>query len=369
MTTWTFALFAMIALASARLAPTRARDTVLLAFSVAFFALVEPWALVPLGVMALGVFYLSRAGRTKLAIALPLLLLIGFKTYAALQAASPLRVINEPLVPLGLSYLAFSAIHYAVELRRGRIEQPTLTAFLHFLFFFPTVTAGPIKRWEGFEPLPESGWDSARIGGLRIAGGLVKLLVLAPPCRSLVVSMLEQGVWTGSKAWSVLYAASFWIYFDFSGYSDVAIGVSRVLGYRVPENFNWPFLKTNLQDFWRAWHMSLTRWLGEYVYISLGGSRHGLPRHLFNITAVMVTIGLWHEFSLRFVVWAVYHAAGLIVLTLWRRVRPPRENPSLIGQVAAGLLTFHFVAVGFLFVFADAPTVGRIVLALFGLGG
>ena len=369
MITWTFALFALGALAAARLAPLRARDTVLFSFSMAFFAALEPWALVPLGVMALGVFYLARAGRTKLAIALPLVLLVGFKTYAALQATSPLRVIEEPLVPLGLSYLAFSAIHYAVELRRGRIEQPTLTAFLHFLFFFPTVTAGPIKRWEGFAPLPESGWDSARIGGLRVAGGLVKLLVLAPPCRNLVVSMLEQGIWTGPKAWSVLYAASFWIYFDFSGYSDVAIGVSRVLGYRVPENFNWPFLKTNLQDFWRAWHMSLTNWLVQYVYIPLGGNRGGFARQLLNVSVVMLAIGLWHGFSLRFVSWAVFHAVGLIVFYLWRRVRPRRENPTVLGQVAAGLLTFHFVAVGFLFVFADVPTVARIVLALVGLGG
>lgn len=348
----------------------RARTWWLLAASVAMFALAEPWALVPVLALAAGVYALTWRGRALWAVVWAVALLLVYKIAAAAQGGAPLRTIAEPLVPLGLSYLTFSAIHYAVEARRGMIERRGFVDFLHFLLFFPTVTAGPIKRYPGFAPLPTGSLENLYAAIPRVAGGLIKVLVLAPPCRMLVQTVVEMPVVGMVDAWLVLYAGAFWLYLDFSGYSDIAIAVSRALGYRVPENFNWPYLKPNVREFWRNWHMSLTSWVTDYVYIPLGGNRVGFGRQLLNVGAVMMVIALWHGLAPRFIVFGLYQATGMIVFTVWRRWRAvPRDyRGTLVGRVVGGLLTFHFLSFSWLFIFADVPQVMEIGLALIGWG-
>ncbi len=367
---WAFAVFVLAAFATLTAIGDRpARRWVLLAFSLGFFALAAPLALPPVLALTLVVYLLTRAGRTVGAIVFAAALLATYKAYVAYLGGPPLRAIAEPLVPLGLSYLTFSAIHYAASVRQGRFAAGGFVDFLNFLLFFPTAMAGPIKRYEGFRPTHEAPADRLARGGLRALGGLLKVLVLAPPCRQLVETFIVRQDIGVLDAWLLLYAGAFWLYFDFSGYSDIAIGASRALGYRVPENFNWPYLKTNLRDFWRSWHMSLTSWVRDYVYIPLGGNRRGGVRGALHMAAAMMAIALWHGFAPRFVVFGLYHAAGMFAYILWLKWGPSAANASLPRRVLGALATFHFVSLGWLLFFADTRTVTHVALSLLGLGG
>ncbi|MDP8222598.1 MAG: MBOAT family O-acyltransferase [Candidatus Lernaella stagnicola] len=368
---WWFAAFAGAAvLAASMMRYEKARRWVLFFFGIELFLLVQPTALIPIGVLGLGVYILVRRGWTGAAVALAVGLLVGFKAYAASAGTSPLEAIANPLVPLGLSYLAFSAISFAVEARRGTIKPRGLADFFHFLLFFPTVMAGPIKRYGDFRRLDESTATRWRAGLPRIGAGLLKVLVLAWPCQEFVTIFAGQPELRTLDAWLLLYAGAFWLYFDFAGYSDIAIGLARLLGYRVPENFDWPYLRTNIRDFWRHWHMTLTGFLRDYIYIPLGGNRRGFARELLNLSATMMLIALWHGLAPRFALFGIYHVVGLVVFTLWRRARgKPNDNPRPLRRTLAVLFTFHYVAFGWLFFFVDTSGVMRIAAALVGWGG
>ncbi len=200
--------------------------------------------------------------------------------------------------------------------------------------------------------------DDLYAGLPRIVLGLFKKMVLADSLAATAV-LLQQPDLTAAQYWLASFAYTFQLYFDFSGYSDMAIGISRLFGYRIMENFNWPYLARNISDFWKRWHMSLTGWFRDYLFIPLGGSRGTMGLIIRNTLIVMAVTGLWHGAGWHFVFWGLYHAGGLITLRLYRRYMLPKladRGNFLESKLAAALsilITFNFVNIGWVFFACD----------------
>jgi alginate O-acetyltransferase complex protein AlgI len=279
------------------------------------------------------------------------------------------------VAPLGVSYVTFQLLHYAVERYRGGTPPADLASFTRFSLFFPSLAAGPIKRYPNFTAQEQRAirFDGERIawGVFRIALGLAKKLVLAQSLEPMVADFAQAGSLSASawRLWLATYAYTFQIYFDFSGYTDVALGLALVFGYRIEENFNWPYLARNASDFWKRWHMSLSSWVRDYLFIPLGGSRVPEGRVALNTLAAMSVIGLWHGLQLNFLAWGLYHALGLLVFrwfTKWR-ARARARSAGWVGRAAAVLLTFHFVAIGWVFFANDLARALLVLQTMFGL--
>jgi alginate O-acetyltransferase complex protein AlgI len=379
--TWTYALILLAgAVVLARLRSRAARGMALLALGLAFYtaaagALVLPLVAAALLVHAVG-RVLARDGRRVAPLVVTILALLLALVYfrearlvrgIAMTLGLPPRLAWSGPFFLGISYVAFQFIHYLVESRRRTLPAHGPLDVLAFTFFFPTVVSGPIKRFPRFvaelaRPA-RAPWREVAVGGGRVLLGLFKKVVLADSLVWFVSALDTPATSPFLRLWIGAYAFTLKLYLDFSGYSDIAIGSARMMGIAVEENFDWPYLRANLSDFWKSWHMSLTGWLRDYVFIPLGGSRGGLARTTLNSFAVMVAIGLWHGLSANFLVWGIYHAAGLTLLRLYRRVRgtpvaPPAAPPAALGfarRAASTLLTFHFVLVGWVFFYCPLP--------------
>jgi alginate O-acetyltransferase complex protein AlgI len=234
---------------------------------------------------------------------------------------------NEPalniLLPLGISFFTFEFIHYIVDVYRG--SEP-IKNFMHFALFgafFPSQIAGPIKRFQDFmkQLAHQPVFSNAAFanGVALIFSGLFKKMVLADNIAPLVNMGFAHPESLGTlDAWLIVSGFTLQIFFDFSGYTDIGRGSAMLFGYRVPENFNWPFLASSLTDFWRRWHMSLSTWLRDYLFIPLGGSRVGRWRLRFNLLLTMVLGGLWHGAAWHFVIWGTFHGAGLVLCRTWQ---------------------------------------------------
>lgn len=304
--------------------------------------------------------------------------LLGWFKYYGFFATSLLNLfarvgIDVPLpllsitLPIGISFFTFQALSYVIDVYRG-IEEPTnLRDFALYLAFFPQLVAGPIVRSSEFLPQLERKRDPRRVEApealLLIAGGLFKKVVVA---NTLAVSLVDP-LFAAPQNFSALevlvgvYAYAVQIYADFSGYTDIAIGVALLMGFRFPQNFNRPYAAVSLQDFWRRWHMTLSRWLRDYLYIPLGGSRGSGRVTYRNLMLTMVLGGLWHGAAWTFVVWGALHGCGLA----WERWRGPTRLPPALARLA----TFHLVCLGW--VFFRSPTLadaGQMLGRLFDWG-
>ena len=245
----------------------------------------------------------------------------------------PLPLLSIAL-PIGISFFTFQSISYVVDVYRGDYPLARAVDVAVYLSFFPHVVAGPIVRAREFIPQLASPRDPRRIPATAafflIAGGLVKKVVIAD---YLAVSIVDPVFGSPAAASStdtlvaiLGYAAQ--IYCDFSGYTDIAIGVAMLLGFRFPQNFNGPYRATDLQEFWRRWHMTLSRWLRDYLYIPLGGSRRGTGRTYVNLMITMLLGGLWHGASWTFVVWGAIHGTGLVVQRAFESWQARRSGAS-----------------------------------------
>lgn len=233
---------------------------------------------------------------------------------------------NAPSVflPVGLSFFGMQSISYLADIYRGHPDGSFFDCAL-FISFFPTVTSGPILKWRESRELftLDSPFKpkNLTVGIQRFTVGLLKKLVIADRLSVAVNAVYRQpGVYSGGSLLLATVGYGLQLYMDFSGYSDMAIGVARMLGIAIPENFNMPYLSENLSEFWKRWHISLSSWLTEYVYIPLGGSRKGHLRTKLNSVATMVVSGLWHGFSWSFVLWGFLHG---VVLNL-QKAKPAR---------------------------------------------
>ena len=228
--------------------------------------------------------------------------------------------------PLGVSFFTFEFVHYLYEVKQGGEPIRNPLKFLLFAIFFPSLVAGPIKRYPQYLPSLLAGSqrfsrENFAYGCSRIALGFGKKIIIADNLTYFIDRLQPQFAALGLVArWGVFAALAFRILMDFSGYSDIAIGFARLLGVQLPENFNWPYLAQSVQDFWQRWHISLSFWIRDYVYIPLGGSRHGVPRRVFNGLVAFGLCGLWHGPAWHFVIWGLYHGVGLVTCATYRRV-------------------------------------------------
>ena len=263
-------------------------------------------------------------------------------------------------LPLGISFFTFEFVHYAVDRYKGKTEQGRFSEYLAFILFFPTMVAGPIKRFQDFLPAlqaPSQDWaEDWRKGITRILCGLVKKFAVADVMTVFTDHLNSRDI-AGADRWILpvwLLAYGVKIYFDFSGYSDIAIGSARLFGLKVLENFDWPYWRTNITDFWQHWHISLYRWLVDYIFIPLGGSRVALPMIYRNLLLTMLLSGIWHGAGLNFLVWGLWHGCLLSIHRLWRAWRP--ATPGRGAKFGSWLLTFVCVNLGWAFFAMDLPT-------------
>jgi alginate O-acetyltransferase complex protein AlgI len=252
--------------------------------------------------------------------------------------------------PLGISFFMFEFVHYLAEVYKGGRPIRTPATFALFAIFWPSLVAGPIKRYRPFlsqlnKGLKFTNAENVRIGMSIVAVGAVKKIV--GDSLSLWISANESQIdrYGTIGAWCFVFALGARILLDFSGYSDMAIGFARMMGIRLPPNFNWPYLATSLNDFWRRWHISLSSWIRDYLYIPLGGNRVSLPRRLTNVVIAMVVVGLWHGAAWNFVIWGLYHGAGLIASTTMGVQIQKFEERFLCSRATWVLLTFQYAHV------------------------
>jgi D-alanyl-lipoteichoic acid acyltransferase DltB (MBOAT superfamily) len=273
--------------------------------------------------------------------------------------------------PLGVSFYVFSSLTYSIDVYRQRCAPAaSLLDYAVYVSFFPKLIAGPIARARQFLPqlaAPPRFADAVTGQALfLILVGLVKKVALADYlARNLVERVFDAPQrYSSLEALAGAYAFTFQIYCDFSGLTDIAVGSALLLGLSLPRNFDLPYRAVNLQEFWHRWHISLSTWLRDYLYVPLGGNRRGAVRTYLNLFATMLLGGLWHGAGWTFVAWGGLHGAGLVATRAFQRLRGRTARPpSLPGRLLAGLLTFHFVALCWIFFRAPSFDVAWAVLA------
>lgn len=318
----------------------------------------------------------DRARRIALVVAIipPLLSLIYFK-YVNLLVGSAIdlglaveRWSPIPL-PIGLSFFVFGAISYSVDVfRRTVAAESSLINYSTYQVMFGHLVAGPIVRYKSVaERLKARIFDSAEVceGMRRFMLGFAQKVLIADTLAPLVDAGYALPQPTLADTLVTIGAYTLHLYFDFSGYSSMAIGLGLMVGLKFPENFENPYLSTSLDEFWRRWHISLSSWLRDYLYIPLGGSRVGALRSYFNLMLTMSLGGLWHGANWTFMIWGVWHGAGLVAVRIWRAQRMPMV-PAPVGHLA----TLIFVMIGWmLFRAQDWSVVGAMCGALIGQHG
>lgn len=261
------------------------------------------------------------------------------------------------VVPLAISFFTFEFVHVLVDIYLEKIEALPFLEFAVFSMFFPTLVAGPIKRFQSFAPqvraivMPPT--PTLMLNIYRIVMGLAKKTIIADSMTVFIQPILVQGDAYGRlDYWAAFFAYAAKIYFDFSGYSDIAIGVSGLLGLRIPENFEIPYWAPNIAQFWRRWHISLSSWIRDYIFIPLGGSRGSPIVTVVNLLVAMALAGLWHGAAWTFAVWGVWHGVGLALCRLWQLGVVPKVALLSRGGVAVRAvsvaITFGFVGTGWL---------------------
>jgi len=337
-------LFLPILLAVHYIAPGRARNAVITLASLLFYLLGEwrftGWLLASIAVnywVAIGIDSNRGTARARNLLALGIVsdlgLLIVFKyagflvtcTNKMIAAAhgSALLPVPKLLLPLGISFFTFHKISYKVDVWRGvaEVRRKPLDLMLYILLF-PQLISGPIVRYNEIaaELVKRTCTRKDFAEGVqRFIFGLGKKMIVANTVAYTADQLfaVPQAHLTTGMAWLGVFCYAIQIYFDFSGYSDMAVGLARMFGFHFPENFNYPYISTSITEFWRRWHMSLSRWFRDYLYIPMGGSHRGRLRTYFNLCLVFFLCGLWHGASMHFVIWGSYQGALLVTERLW----------------------------------------------------
>ena len=353
------------------LCPRRCRNVLLLVFSLIFYGWGEPkYMLLMLVSILLNYFCGLAAGKRQtqqrsvrgvLIVGVVLNLgMLGFFKYGKFFFGSAFPDI--PL-PIGISFYIFQAMSYLIDVCRREVEvQKNVLTFGTYVTLFPQLIAGPIVRYRDVAEMLESRRENLpqfSRGVQRFVVGLSKKVLLANTFGSAWNALQ---VTTGTAAaWLGLLCYTLQIYFDFSGYSDMAIGLGQLFGFTFLENFNYPYISASITEFWRRWHISLSTWFKEYVYIPLGGNRKGLARQIFNILVVWLLTGLWHGASWNFVLWGGYYAALLILEKCWL-LKAGEKLPLLLRR----MLTMVLVMLGWaLFYFENLGALGAFLGRLF----
>ncbi len=343
--------------------------------SYVFYALFgETWFLIPMFVTTVLDFYLApliaRASSPRLRLTLLCIsicgnlgLLVYFK-YSALLLRTSLKIWSffgglgpvpawmwtySVFLPPGISFYTFQTLSYVVDVYRGEAPpERNFAKFASFVSFFPHLIAGPLTRHHQLLPplekISEKGVTPRWSEGIFLFSiGLIKKALIADRIAILIDPMLGATSLSASTAWGCLLGYSLQIYFDFSGYSDMAIGLGRLLSVELPQNFNSPYQAVSPRDFWRRWHMTLSQWLRDYLYIPLGGSRASQGRVFASLMITMFLGGLWHGAQWTFAIWGLYHGALLVI---YRLLKDSWDRWALWAQRA---LTFLLISIGWIF--------------------
>lgn len=305
------------------------------------------------------------------------LFVLGFFKYAdfLIQSVNLLVGTNIPLLqlglPIGISFYTFQTMSYTIDVYRGEAKvQKNFLDFAVFVTMFPQLIAGPIVKYRQVEnSLHTRTVDVVKIseGAKRFVVGLAKKVLIANSIGELwnEISGMEYTQLSMLTAWIGIIAFAFQIYFDFSGYSDMAIGLGRMMGFQFPENFNYPYISASVSEFWRRWHISLGSWFRDYVYIPLGGNRKGMGRQIFNIFVVWILTGIWHGAGYNFIIWGLWFAVFLALEKLFLG-RVLAALPKSVGCI----YTWLVVLLGWVFFSLDTPAQAALYIkALFGLEG
>ena len=296
--------------------------------------------------------------------------LLGTFKYAAMLVSTALPMLDslfgltppipELFLPLGISFYSFQILAFTIDVYRGEVDEvPSLPRYTLFISFFPQLIAGPILR--GFQFLPQLARggtmtpERTRRGLWLLGTGLAKKVILADYLLAGFVDMVfeAQGMDSPSFYWVGLYSFAFQIYYDFSGYTDMARGIALLLGFELPLNFMEPYLSRNPSEFWRRWHITLSKWLADYLYIPLGGNRRGSARTLSNLMITMLLGGLWHGASWNFVIWGGLHGLILVIYRVIGRQATDLDAPLTLRDLPRILVVFHLVCFAWIFFRAE----------------
>jgi alginate O-acetyltransferase complex protein AlgI len=277
--------------------------------------------------------------------------------------------LSNIILPVGISFFTFQSLSYTFDVYRKKMEPVrNIIDFGFFVSFFPQLVAGPIVRASEFIPqlyrefhLERREFSHALF---LISKGLIKKIIISD---FIAINFIDRvfdapAVYSGFENLMAVYGYGLQIYCDFSGYTDIAIGLGLILGFKLPINFNSPYKAVDISDFWKRWHISLSRWLKDYLYIPLGGNRKGKLRTNINLLITMLLGGLWHGASLRFIIWGFLHGIGLVINRLWNSLFGDRYKRSVIGRAIAVFITFQFVS--FCWIFFRAPDMDSVMTML-----
>jgi len=346
----------------------KVRNGILLAFSLVFYAWGEPkWIFVMLLTVTVNYFCgllidsaQNHARRTLfmvIGVALSLIFLFYFKYFGffsdiVMALLGRENLFTRPVLPIGISFYTFQVLTYTVDVYRRKVAvQKNYARLLMYVCFFPQLIAGPIVNYTDIAPslaVRTIKTSDVYEGFLRFFIGFAKKVLLANTCGIITDKLLAAETMSFAGSWLMAVAYAFQIYFDFSGYSDMAIGMGRIFGFRFFENFNYPYISRSITEFWRRWHISLGTFFRDYVYIPLGGNRVSLWKNIRNIMVVWLLTGFWHGASWNFLVWGLYY--GLLLLAekfLFRRIK--EKLPAVINLA----ITLVVVLIGWVFFYYE----------------
>ncbi|NVN94403.1 MAG: MBOAT family protein [Bacteroidetes bacterium] len=339
-------------------------------------------------VVGLWIHHAKTQGRKKLYLALSIIMNLGVLAYFKYSYFlidtinnlfhSNLKVVNylafwtngvagthlditSIILPVGISFYTFQSISYTVSVYRKKVEPlHNILDYGCFVTFFPQLVAGPIVKAYDFIPQLYKDFSLSKkefgFALFLILNGLIKKMLISDYISTNFVDRVFDSPmsYSGFENLMSVYGYTIQIYCDFSGYTDIAIGVALLLGFRLPVNFNSPYKATNITDFWHRWHISLSTWLRDYLYIPLGGNKKGKIRTYINLFLVMLIGGLWHGAAVRFIIWGGLHGLGLMIHKLWMKWFPAKEKISILSKFGATFITFHFVIFAWIFFRADS---------------
>ena len=370
------------------LCPRKARNTVLLLFSLVFYGWGEP-VYVFLMIATITVDYIcgyiigrdldSKPKRAKVTLIVSIVInlaLLGVFKYYDFFAGTLNSLLGRGVfptlgltLPIGISFYTFQALSYVIDVyRRDARVQKNIAAFGTYVTLFPQLIAGPIVRYADVDDQLRERTHSLTLfasGCRTFICGLAKKILLANAAGAMWNSLSAAAEPDGLGAWLAIVFYTFQIYFDFSGYSDMAIGLGKMFGFSFRENFYYPYVSESITEFWRRWHISLSTWFREYVYIPLGGNRKGVGRTYFNLFCVWLLTGLWHGASWNFVLWGLYYFA-LLVIEKTFLLRLLERAPKFLRHI------YSMAAVIFgwlLFVIEDVSSIGAYLSRMFGSTG
>ena len=366
------------------LSPHRFKNFILLVFSIIFYAWGEP-KYISLLLISSVVDYINgrclekcegRRNRQKIFLVISIVVnlsLLGIFKYMTLFITTINGVfgagIKEPklALPLGISFFTFQTMSYSIDVYRGKIKpEHNFINYMAYVSMFPQLVAGPIVRYEEIMIQLKSkrrfNLENFENGAERFLFGLFKKVLVANQVGSLWDKVLEMGDRSVLMAWLGLVAFTFRIYFDFSGYSDMAVGMGRIMGFSYPENFNYPYISKSITEFWRRWHMTLSGWFRDYVYIPLGGNRKGKGRQILNIAIVWALTGFWHGASWNYLLWGLYFG---VILTVEKLATGGllMKAPALVSRIYSLIL----IMLGWMiFAVEDIKELGTYAVQTFG---